>query len=104
MPFAQIYMLEGRTTEQKKAVIEKAKSRKVRVQENLVRIEDPKGLLGELRDVPVSAELPCFEITLSRLEHDLPASTKGFTEHEGLRIPYREVAISGVTVWMLTPR
>jgi uncharacterized protein YbaP (TraB family) len=59
--------------EVEKAVLEKARSRKVRVQENLVRIEDPKGLLAELRDVPVSAELPCFEITIARLEHDLPA-------------------------------
>jgi uncharacterized protein YbaP (TraB family) len=61
----------GREVE--KAVLEKARARRVRVQENLVRIEDPKGLLAELRDVPVSAELPCFEITIARLEHDLPA-------------------------------
>jgi len=61
----------GREVE--KAVREKAKSRKVRVQDNLVRIDVPKGLLAELRDVPVSAELPCFEVTIARLEHDLPA-------------------------------
>lgn len=61
----------GREVE--KAVLATARSRKVRVQENLVRIEDPKGLLAELRDIPVAAELPCFEVTITRLENDLPA-------------------------------
>jgi uncharacterized protein YbaP (TraB family) len=60
----------GREVE--KAVLEKARANKVGVHENLVRIEDPKGLLAELRGVPVAAELPCFEITVARLEHDLP--------------------------------
>jgi uncharacterized protein YbaP (TraB family) len=60
----------GREVE--KAVLEKARASKVGVHENLVRIEDPKGLLAELRAVPVAAELPCFEITVARLEHDLP--------------------------------
>jgi uncharacterized protein YbaP (TraB family) len=61
----------GREVE--KAVLAAARAQQVTVQENLVRIEDPKGLLAELRNVPVTAELPCFEVTLARLEHDLPA-------------------------------
>jgi uncharacterized protein YbaP (TraB family) len=61
----------GREVEQ--AVLDKAHARRVRVQENLVRIADPKGLLAELREIPVQAELSCFEVTLARLEHDLPA-------------------------------
>jgi uncharacterized protein YbaP (TraB family) len=45
----------------------------VPVRESVIRVEDPKGLLAELRGVPVSAELKCFEATVARLETDLPA-------------------------------
>jgi uncharacterized protein YbaP (TraB family) len=56
-----------------KSVLRLARSRDVPVEENLLRLEDPKGLLAELDNIPRDAELRCLDVTLARLESGLPA-------------------------------
>ncbi|MBS0374486.1 MAG: TraB/GumN family protein [Proteobacteria bacterium] len=55
------------------AVIRTAKQHHVAIDEQVIAIQDPKGLLAELRAIPVEGELPCFEATVTVLERDLPA-------------------------------
>lgn len=55
------------------AVLKTAKQHQVAIDQQVVEIADPKGLLAELRAIPVEGELPCFEATVSVLERDLPA-------------------------------
>lgn len=56
-----------------KSVLRMARARDVPVEENVLRLEDPKGLLAELDHIPKDAELRCLDVTLARLESDLPA-------------------------------
>lgn len=59
--------------EVEKSVLRMARSHDVPVEENVLRLEDPKGLLAELDHIPMEAELRCLDVTLARLESDLPA-------------------------------
>jgi len=59
--------------EVEKSVLRMARSHDVHVEENVLRLEDPKGLLAELDHIPKEAELRCLDVTLARLESDLPA-------------------------------
>jgi len=56
-----------------KSVLRLARSHDVPVEENILRLEDPKGLLAELDNIPREAELRCLDVTLARLETGLPA-------------------------------
>lgn len=59
--------------EVERTVLHLARGKDVPVADDVLRIEDPKGLLAELEHIPVEAELGCLEVTIGRLEHDLPA-------------------------------
>jgi len=59
--------------EVEKAVLRLARRHHVPIREDQIRIEDPKGLLAELRTIPLDSELRCLEATVARLETDLPA-------------------------------
>jgi uncharacterized protein YbaP (TraB family) len=48
-----------------------AKARKVPIVQPTLRIDDPKGLLTEVGEIPLAAELACMNSTLDRLEFDL---------------------------------
>lgn len=56
------------------AVLKRARAHKVRIAELTFRIEDPKGILNELGDVPREAEIVCMKATLDRIESDLEYS------------------------------
>ncbi|MFM2288566.1 MAG: hypothetical protein RL684_1709 [Pseudomonadota bacterium] len=56
-----------------KSVLHLARAHGVPVEENVLRLEDPKGLLDDLDHIPQEAELRCLDVTLTRIESDLPA-------------------------------
>jgi uncharacterized protein YbaP (TraB family) len=54
-----------------KAVEKLARKNKVKIVQPELRIEDPKGTLAEVAQIPREAELACMKSTLNRLENDL---------------------------------
>jgi uncharacterized protein YbaP (TraB family) len=55
------------------AVLRLAERRGVRVHKMTLPIEDPRGLLKEIGQIPVQAQIGCLETTVARLESDLNA-------------------------------
>lgn len=53
-----------------------AKARKVPVVLPKIFIEDPKGILAEVGQIPRAAELTCMRSTLTRMEEDLEAARR----------------------------
>ena len=54
-----------------KAVEKLARKNKVKIVQPELRIEDPRGTLAEVAQIPREAELACMKSTLDRLENDL---------------------------------
>lgn len=54
-----------------RAVEKLARARKVAVQRAAVRVEDPRGTLAEIGQIPLASEVACAEAVLGRLESDL---------------------------------
>lgn len=57
-----------------RAVEKMARERKVEVLRAAVRVEDPRGTLAELGQIPLGSEIACTEAVLGRLESDLATS------------------------------
>jgi hypothetical protein len=55
------------------AVLKLAERRGVRVHKMTLPIDDPRGLLKEIGQTPVPAQIGCLETTVARLESDLTA-------------------------------
>ena len=55
------------------AVLKLAERRGVRVHKMTLPIDDPRGLLKEIGQIPVQAQIGCLETTVARLESDLSA-------------------------------
>ena len=57
-----------------RSVEKSARERKVKVLRAEVRVEDARGTLAEIGQIPLSAEIACMEAVLGRLETDLAQS------------------------------
>jgi uncharacterized protein YbaP (TraB family) len=55
------------------AILKLAERRHVRVHRMTLPIDDPRGLLKEIGQIPVQAQIGCLETTVARLESDLDA-------------------------------
>jgi uncharacterized protein YbaP (TraB family) len=55
------------------AVLKLAERRHVRLHKMTLPIDDPRGLLKEIGQIPVQAQIGCLETTVARLESDLSA-------------------------------
>jgi uncharacterized protein YbaP (TraB family) len=55
------------------AVLKLAERRRVRLHKMTLPIDDPRGLLKEVGQIPVPAQIGCLETTVARLESDLTA-------------------------------
>lgn len=55
------------------AVLKLAEHRNVRVHKMTLPIDDPRGLLKEIGQIPVQSQIGCLETTVARLESDLSA-------------------------------
>jgi len=55
------------------AVLKLARKHSVAVRRTSVRIEDPRGVLDEVGEIPRAAEIGCLDATMERLETDLDA-------------------------------
>lgn len=55
------------------AVLKLAARRGVRVHKMTLPVEDPRGLLKEIGQIPAQAQINCLETTVARLESDLTA-------------------------------
>jgi uncharacterized protein YbaP (TraB family) len=55
------------------AVLKLAERRHVRLHKMTLPIDDPRGLLKEIGQIPVAAQIGCLDTTLARLESDLTA-------------------------------
>jgi hypothetical protein len=55
------------------AVLRLAEHRRVRLHKMTLPIDDPRGLLKEIGQIPMQAQISCLETTVARLESDLSA-------------------------------
>jgi uncharacterized protein YbaP (TraB family) len=55
------------------AVLKLAEHRHVRLHKMTLPIDDPRGLLKEIGEIPVQSQIGCLETTVTRLESDLGA-------------------------------
>jgi uncharacterized protein YbaP (TraB family) len=55
------------------AVLKLAERQHVRVHKMTLPIDDPRGLLKEIGQIPIQAQVSCLETTVARLESDLSA-------------------------------
>jgi uncharacterized protein YbaP (TraB family) len=55
------------------AVLKLARQRRVRLHKMTLPVEDPRGLLKEIGEIPAQAQIACLETTVARLESDLSA-------------------------------
>jgi uncharacterized protein YbaP (TraB family) len=55
------------------AVLRLAERRSVRLHKMTLPVEDPRGLLKEIGQIPAQAQISCLETTVARLESDLTA-------------------------------
>ncbi len=86
-------------------VLKLARKHGVRVVRTALKLEDPRGLLDEVQEIPRAAEIDCLAATVGRLETDVPnmqarARDWALGDVAGLRRlpfpPQREVCLNAV--------
>ena len=55
------------------AVLKLARRHRVPIVRTSIKLQDPRGLLSEVGEIPRAAEIDCLEATIERLETDVPA-------------------------------
>lgn len=61
----------GRGTGIEKSVLKLARKHNVRINQTALKVQDPRGLVTELGDIPRAAQLACFEAVVAKLERDV---------------------------------